>query len=97
MFYHPNLFQETHFIWKILLRGQLFPIYIIKKCISRIFTETKDQVYPLVINPCLPHFSGVTRLPHMGPKDPGEKNCYKKWKITYIDSKFFLKLLEYLL
>ena len=32
----------------------------------------------LNINPCLPHFSGVTRLPHMGPKDPGEKNCYKK-------------------
>ena len=35
-------------------------------------------------NPCLPHFSGVTRLPHMGPEDPGEKNRYKKERIAYI-------------
>ena len=37
-----------------------------------------EQAMDEEINPCLPHFSGVTRLPHMGPKDPGEKNCCKK-------------------
>ena len=43
----------------------------------------------VAFDPCLPHFSGVKRLPHMGPKYPGEKNCYNWCKITYIDLNFF--------
>ena len=30
------------------------------------------------LNPCLPHFRRITRLPHMGLRDPNDKNRYKK-------------------